>query len=74
MARKRSDPEQVPEAATDPGYDIGEWKGLPAYRCRLCPYDTLDEREMRAHMEARHTVAAPPLRVIRSLSTGSATR
>jgi len=36
-------------------YEVGEWKGMRQWRCRLCPWDTLDgEGAMLAHLAAQH--------------------
>lgn len=40
--------------------DIGTWKGEKQYRCRLCPFDTLDEAVFVDHFARVHA----PLRVI----------
>lgn len=36
-------------------YTIGTWSGLPNYSCAHCPFSTLDEIEMIAHVLERHT-------------------
>lgn len=35
-------------------YTIGTWSGLPNYSCTYCPFQTLDEAEMIAHILERH--------------------
>lgn len=36
-------------------YVESAWKGLPQWRCRVCPWDTLkSEEEMRKHIEEVH--------------------
>ena len=36
-------------------YTVGEWKGLPQWKCAWCPGDTLvSEDEMRAHIREVH--------------------
>lgn len=48
-------------------FTVGEWKGLPQWRCALCPWDTLvSEAEMRAHIAEVHLPPPekPPARVL----------
>lgn len=40
-------------------YDVKKWNGMPLFLCQECPYDTLDESEMKKH-EATHVAPAPP--------------
>lgn len=40
-------------------YDVKTWNGMPLFLCRECPFDTLDESEMKKH-EANHVAPAPP--------------
>ena len=48
------------------GYRDAQWKGLPNYRCLLCPWDTLEEPLMVAH-QAEHAPRQAPRRVSRAL-------
>lgn len=48
-------------------YTIGEWKGLPNYKCRHCPFSTLDEAEIREHVLKRHAPRPPQRRVVPEL-------
>lgn len=64
MKKKKTDPQGQPPAALapapaasepDPLYELGSWAGLAQWRCRLCPWDTLDgESAMLAHLASRH--------------------
>lgn len=40
-------------------YDVKKWNGMPLFLCPECPFDTLDESEMKKH-EANHMVPASP--------------
>jgi len=35
-------------------YTVSRWKGLTQYRCRMCPFDTLDEKTIIRHIQERH--------------------
>jgi hypothetical protein len=40
-------------------YVVGEWNGIPHYRCELCPFDTLTgEQAMIEHQLAAHAPTA----------------
>lgn len=44
------------------GFTIGEWNGLPLYRCDQCAYATPDpggERRMRIHLAQGHRPQPP---------------
>ncbi len=45
-----ADPVHVEEAP----WTIGQWKGLPNYECKLCPFSTLDLPVMEEHQEQKH--------------------
>lgn len=47
-------------------YVMGQWHGMPQWKCRMCAFDTLDgEEAILAHIVARHvTVEAPKPRLI----------
>ena len=40
-------------------YILGQWSGLPQYKCRQCPFDSLDEIAILEHI-AGHMVAEQP--------------
>jgi len=36
-------------------YEVGEWKGMTQWRCKLCAWDTLDgEEAILTHLVAKH--------------------
>jgi len=43
-------------------YTVGAWKGIKQYRCKKCPFDTLNMPDMQAHIGKRH--APPPSQII----------
>ncbi len=40
-------------------YSVGKWKGLKQYKCNLCPFDSLDEKAIKAHIIERHMPKPP---------------
>lgn len=41
-------------------YEVGQWKGMPRWQCKLCPWDTLEGEEViRKHIVTTH-MAPPP--------------
>lgn len=64
MKKSKSAIVLIPEAEAsqeDPIFTMGSWKGLPQWRCVLCPWDTLDgEAAMLAHYQANHAPPPPP--------------
>jgi len=40
---------------TDAPYSEGTWKGRPNYRCARCPFDSLDQLRIDAHVEEHRT-------------------
>ncbi len=38
-------------------YSIGEWRGLPQYKCNSCPFDSLNEKSIKEHVIDRHIPA-----------------
>lgn len=42
------------------GVLVGNWRGVVQYRCRLCPFDTLNRERFLEHFATVH----PPLEVI----------
>jgi hypothetical protein len=55
-ARKSEKKEEKvqPIASEDLPYSVGAWKGITQYRCKRCPFDTLNLADMQAHINARH--------------------
>lgn len=53
-------------AVADGGpYAMGEWNGKPQWRCKLCPWDTLEgEAAMLDHMATRHKPPAPRVSIL----------
>lgn len=41
-------------------YTLGEWKGLPQYRCKFCAFDTLNEPKILEHYASRHAPKPEP--------------
>ncbi len=37
-----------------PTYTTNDWRGHPHFECDQCPFDTLDEAEIVAHIQASH--------------------
>jgi hypothetical protein len=55
-------PEEA-KAAYEPEqtFTLGQWGGIPQWRCTLCPWDTLDgEDAFWEHFAARHATPTPP--------------
>lgn len=64
MAKKREPTEQLENSVAPPAGDtapylLGQWNGLTQYRCPHCPFDSLDESELLAHL-AQHSPPEPP--------------
>ena len=68
MAKRQTESEQTPEeifvageqADPAPLWTMGQWGGIPQWRCACCPFDTLDgEDVMQAHWQAEHAPPAP---------------
>ncbi len=53
-------PEEADVSAKPEHYDVGTWNGLPHYACRYCPFDSLDEEDIRTHYIERHGPPPPP--------------
>lgn len=50
---------QAVSEPTEPrGYTLGQWAGLPQYRCKSCQYDCLDLDMMLDHLVQRHSPVA----------------
>jgi hypothetical protein len=45
----------VKKAEPDPGYETGQWKGIPRFQCKFCAFDTLHEDVIKEHIYDRHT-------------------
>jgi len=67
MVKKKEEVVEVPEVSDVPKveasrtpYEVSEWAGLPQYRCRLCPFDTLDEDVMFDHIARLHFTKQVP--------------
>lgn len=44
-------------------FTVGQWKQFTQWRCKLCPWDTLEgEAAMREHLATVHAPKAPRLR------------
>lgn len=60
------DPEEVPLRTAGPvradedAWTVGQWKGLPNYECRDCPFSTLDLPVMEEHRKESHGSALAP--------------
>lgn len=52
----RQDAASFPDHSAEfPGYAVGAlWKGRQRFLCKLCAYDSLDERAIRAHLLQVH--------------------
>ncbi len=50
------------DEAAQRGYDVGQWKGRPQFRCLQCPFDSLQEQPMVEHVRSRHGSAPRPTR------------
>ena len=48
-------------AATDRKPITGEWAGIAQYRCPFCPYDSLYEDAVTAHIAEKHPLPPPPI-------------
>jgi hypothetical protein len=59
--KKREEETRVPAEENQP-YTLGSWKGITQYRCKRCPFDTLNLEDMQAHINARHAPA--PSRIV----------
>ncbi len=44
-------------------YTLGKWKKFTQYKCILCPFDSLDEKKIIAHIIERH-MPKPPKPVV----------
>lgn len=54
---------RAPEAERP--FVVGTWRGRTQWRCRACPWDTLDgEAAIMEHIQAAHTPKPPPRRAV----------
>jgi len=52
MTKKIEQPNPVPE---NPYFTMGSWNGFPQWKCKQCPWDTLDgEGALMEHYAERH--------------------
>jgi hypothetical protein len=42
-------------------YEVGEWRGVPHFRCRRCAFDTLVAGNMLAHLDCHGSDVADGL-------------
>lgn len=63
MAKKTTQPNPVPE---NPYFTVGSWNGLPQWKCKLCPWDTLKgETAVMEHVAEKHSpLPKPPKSII----------
>jgi len=55
MTSKSSGPPKKVAKPPSPHYTVGEWAGIPNYRCAYCSFATVDGEEvMRQHLVDRH--------------------
>lgn len=66
--------EPIPERTTggEMGYSVGRWAGLTQYKCKQCPFDTLDLDAMLEHLLKQHSVLAVQEPMIQPSVTGDA--
>ena len=46
-----------------PTYTTNDWRGFPHFECDQCPFDTLDEAEIVAHIRAEHNPPPPVVHI-----------
>lgn len=46
---------------SEKGYRENRWNGLPHFECQKCPFDTLDEAAMVAHVETHEPPKTRPI-------------
>ena len=49
MAKKKIEPQ-----ISDLPYELGKWQNFDQWRCRSCPFDTLEEDEFWLHYAQKH--------------------
>lgn len=48
------------DGAADARFEVLTWNQMPMWRCRCCPYDTVEsEATIVEHYQREHVVAAP---------------
>lgn len=55
MAKRASKPDE--SSLITQLYCVGEWSGLPQYKCTLCSFDSMRLDAMQAHITAVHLPA-----------------
>ncbi len=51
----------IPEVSENGIYSIGQWNGLPQWRCIRCAWDTLESEDaMLRHYQDRHMTIVQP--------------
>lgn len=52
----KQEAKELPDHCAEfPGYALGQpWKGVSRFCCKLCAYDSLDERTIRDHLIKVH--------------------
>lgn len=58
LPKEEKSPEKPPAPAEEKPYTVGKWGGFTQWKCKLCPWDTLEgEAAMLEHLASAH---APP--------------
>lgn len=60
MAKKTKEPAveilKVKKVETiEDNYSIGKWKGFDQFKCKLCAFDSLEEKVIKDHIVEVHT-------------------
>jgi hypothetical protein len=50
VLRQRQDADEVGSEYQELPFRVGQWHGLPNFRCPLCPFETLDLTGMQDHI------------------------
>lgn len=66
MAKRTDKPSEKP-ALIAQLYSVGEWSGLPQYKCTLCSFDSMRLDAMQAHITAVHLPAVSEPKRIQSI-------
>jgi len=54
-------PKRNEEIVENEFFTLGEWNGMTQWKCRFCPWDTLEgEVELMKHYIERHAPSLPP--------------
>ena len=59
MAKKTKEPAvEIPKVkkvkTIEDFYSIGKWKGFDQFKCKLCKFDTLEEKVIKDHIKEVH--------------------